>query len=125
MESRSERTDIIKVNLPNDKNIKFEVRLVGGEEKVSSKKILSFEDVTDAIEGIGMAIAKSLEQIRPSKASVKVGLEVAMESGQLTALVVKGSGKANLEITFEWQKQDLPIPQQISDTTNVIVKKTT
>ena len=33
-----------------------------------------------------------------------LGIEVAVESGQLTALIVKGSGKANLEITMEWGK---------------------
>jgi Trypsin-co-occurring domain 1 len=35
---------------------------------------------------------------------VKIGFEVAVESGQLTALIVKGSGKANLEISMEWSK---------------------
>jgi Trypsin-co-occurring domain 1 len=42
--------------------------------------------------------------VQPDKISVKVGIEVAVESGQLTALIVKGSGKANLEITMEWGK---------------------
>jgi len=33
---------------------------------------------------------------------VEFGLEVALESGQLTAVLVKGSAKANLKITLEW-----------------------
>lgn len=32
--------------------------------------------------------------------------ELAIESGQLTAVIVKGSGKANLEITLEWERSD-------------------
>jgi hypothetical protein len=30
-------------------------------------------------------------------------MELAVESGQLTAVIVKGSGKGNLEITLEWE----------------------
>jgi hypothetical protein len=30
-------------------------------------------------------------------------LELAIEAGQLTAAIVKGSGKGNLEITLEWE----------------------
>lgn len=33
---------------------------------------------------------------------MEFGLEVALESGQLTAVLVKGSAKANLKITLEW-----------------------
>lgn len=51
-------------------------------------------------------IAEPLQKVKPKKASVKFGMEMALESGQLTALVVKGSGKANLEITLEWEHQD-------------------
>jgi hypothetical protein len=32
-----------------------------------------------------------------------VGLGVGVEAGQLTALLVKGSGKANLKITLTWE----------------------
>jgi hypothetical protein len=35
----------------------------------------------------------------------KIGIELAIESGQLTAVIVKGSGKVNLEIMLEWETQ--------------------
>ncbi len=41
-------------------------------------------------------------EIQPDKVSVKIGLEIAIESGQLTALIVKGASKANFEISMEW-----------------------
>jgi hypothetical protein len=41
--------------------------------------------------------------VKPKKATVKFGMELAIESGQLTAVIVKGSGKGNLEITLEWE----------------------
>jgi hypothetical protein len=37
-------------------------------------------------------------------------MELAIESGQLTAIIVKGSGKANLEITLEWETQQKTEP---------------
>jgi hypothetical protein len=42
-----------------------------------------------------------LEKVKPKKASVEFGLEVAVESGKLTTLLVKGASTANLKITLE------------------------
>ena len=59
-------------------------------------------------------IATPIQKARPQKATVKFGMELAIvprtgyanESGQLTAVIVKGPGKANLEITLEWERSD-------------------
>ena len=44
----------------------------------------------------------TLQKVKPRAASVEFGLEIGIESGQLTALLVKGTGTANLKITLEW-----------------------
>ncbi len=44
----------------------------------------------------------ALARVKPTKASVELGLEIGVEAGQLTALLVKGTGKANLKITLQW-----------------------
>ena len=62
-----------------------------------------FQPVADAIEGIVQMIAAPIQKVRPNKATVKFGMELAIESGQLTAVIVKGSGKGNLEIMLEWE----------------------
>ena len=113
MDSRFERTEIVQVKLPNGKEVKIEARFLGGEENVSAKKILLLDDLTGVLDGVVLMIADSLQKVQPTKATVKLGLEVALESGQLTTLIVKGSGKANLEITLEWEKRDMPTPKQI------------
>ena len=64
-----------------------------------------FQGVTDAIENIAISMLTTLEKVRPKKASVEFGIEFALESGQLTALLVKGSGTSNLKITLEWGDQ--------------------
>lgn len=106
MEFRPERTELVTVKLPNGKDVKIEATLLHGEEEVANK-ILSFESIGDVIEGIAGAVAAPLQKIQPTKASIKLALEVAVESGQLTTLIVKGSSKANLELILEWEKQDI------------------
>jgi hypothetical protein len=63
---------------------------------------LSIDIVRNAIEGLGQVVQEALAAVKPDKASIEFGLEVGIESGKLTALWVKGSGKANLKITLTW-----------------------
>jgi Na+/H+-translocating membrane pyrophosphatase len=94
-------TEIIKVELTNGTIIHVQVTALGGEEEVAFI-LPAFKGVTDAIEGIAESVVTTLQKVKPHKASVEFGLEVALESGQLTALLVKGSGSSNLKITLEW-----------------------
>jgi Trypsin-co-occurring domain 1 len=48
-------------------------------------------------------IAAPIQTVKPKQARVKFGMELAIELGQLTAVIVKGSGTGNLEITLEWE----------------------
>lgn len=96
-ESRSES---VPVQLPNGAIVQFEVTSTGREDVAFDSK--QFQPVADAIEGVMQMIAAPIQKVKPKKATVKFGMELAIESGQLTAIVVKGAGKANLEITLEW-----------------------
>jgi hypothetical protein len=95
------RTQIVPVKINEQVTVMVEVKAVGGEQDVSSQ-MLSFQDLTDAIEGITGAIANSINKVKPDKATVELGLEVAIKSGKLTALWVEGTGKGNLKITLQW-----------------------
>lgn len=95
------RSSAVPVQLPNGAVVKFEVSQTGREDV--SFDLKNFQPVADAIEGVVQAIAVPLQKVKPKKATVKFGMELAVESGKLTAMVVKGSGKANLEISLEWE----------------------
>jgi Trypsin-co-occurring domain 1 len=95
-------TEKIPVKLPNGAIIKIEVSDFGREDVASN--VMNFDDIAPALEGITAAIKGTIEKVKPKKASVKFGLETSIESGKLTAVIVKGSGKANLEITLEWSE---------------------
>lgn len=95
-------TEKISVVLPNGSIIKIETSEFGREE-VSFKEF-SFDSINNAILGITTAIKETLEKARQKKASIKFGIEVGVESGNLTAIIAKGSGKANIEVTLEWEE---------------------
>ena len=98
------RSNTVPVQLPNGATVKFEITQTGREDVSFDAK--QFQPVADAIEGVVQMIATPIQKARPKKATVKFGMELAIESGQLTAVIVKGSGKANLEITLEWERSD-------------------
>lgn len=98
------QTEIIPVELADGTIVRVEATPIG-EQRVSFQS-RPFKEVTTTIKAITNELAGTLQdiqkQVKPEKVSVKLGLEIAIESGQLTALIVKGASKANLEITMEW-----------------------
>jgi len=95
------RTEIVKAALDNGATIRIEATSLGGEERIGCG-IASFKEVTDAVEGIAHAVVTTLKKVKPQQASVEFGVEIGVESGQLTALLVKGTSTANLKITMQW-----------------------
>lgn len=95
------RTEIVPVTLGDGTIIQIQATAIGGEEDVVIGN-LSFDGVRQAIRGIAHEIGGVLAEVQPRKASVEFGLEVAVESGRLTALWVNGSGTATMKITLEW-----------------------
>jgi hypothetical protein len=97
----------VPVVLPNKARVRVEATPIkrSGDSDVafeSVKEALATDEIREAIEGIAEMVAGGFRKIAPQKASIEFGLEVGLESGKLTALWVKGSGKANLKITLEW-----------------------
>ena len=95
------RHEIIPVQLADGVTMHVEATMLGGEEEVAFN-LLSFKDVTDTLASIAEAVTGVMQKVKPKKAGVEFGLEIGVESGKLTALLVQGSSKANLKITLEW-----------------------
>jgi hypothetical protein len=96
-----ENTSIVTAQLPDGSTIQIETSQVRGEEKVAAKSF-DFGQVATSIQSIVDVLKNSLDKAKAKKTTVEFGIEIGAESGQLTALIVKGSGKANLKITLEW-----------------------
>lgn len=111
---KESRIENIPVQLENGALIRVEATVIGSNIQVGEVEeiesdvgasIQSLKEVTDAIEGIAGSVVESLKKFKPSKSSIEFGVEFGYESGQLTALIVKGTGKANLKITMEWTQE--------------------
>jgi hypothetical protein len=103
IKSMERTTEILPVEMANGKVVQVQVTTMGGEEDIAILDHLpTFEEVTGAIEEISRAITSSIEKVKPQRASVEFGLEVAVQEGKLTALLVQGSGTASVTITLGW-----------------------
>lgn len=103
-------TKPVKVKLENGVIAYIEAVPVGSREQDVAgdlERVLPFAEVAGTIEGIASTVMIPLKKVKPKKATVELGLTVGIESGQLTALIVKGTGEANLKITLEWESDDL------------------
>ncbi|KAF3884866.1 MULTISPECIES: CU044_2847 family protein [Nostocales] len=94
------QTKIITVELSDGTNVRVEATQIG-DRKINFQA-RPFEEVATAIESLTKEIAESVRKVKPDRATVRFGVDIAIESGKLTALVVKGASNANIEITLEW-----------------------
>lgn len=106
-------TQIIPVILSDGTVVKVEVT-PHGEQRVAFQN-RPFREITTIVRSLTGDLAEALStlkrEVAPQKVNVKLGLEIGMEAGELTALIVKGSGKANLELSMEWEIQPEPPPK--------------
>lgn len=99
------RTKIIQVRLDEKTIINVEAENLGGEEYVAVGHLPDFNQISSTIETIAKAVVTMLQKIGPHKGSVEFGLQIAVEAGNVTALLVKGSSEASLKITLEWEER--------------------
>jgi len=101
-----EATRLIPLKLSDGTVIKVEAR-ISGEQSVSSIPNQPLKKALHQVKSLSLDLAENLNEIRKevgsTKATVKFGLEMAFETGALTTLLAKGSGKTNIEITLEWE----------------------
>lgn len=94
----------IKLSEEDDRKIYLEVLDRGGREEVGILDSIPFEQVIEIMGEIAQGIGNTLEKAKPTKASVELGVEFGLENGQLVGLIARGSGKANLKISLEWER---------------------
>lgn len=98
-------TEIKTITLNQDTKIKIEaVTLPSSGDQDVGITDFQFDELTNVIEVIGDKLLTAIKKAKPKKATVEFGLAVGVESGQLTALWVKGQGTANIKVTLEWQE---------------------
>jgi hypothetical protein len=68
--------------------------------------MFGFEEFGSSVRAVSGAVADAVlagvGKLKPNKVALEFGCEVGMETGKLTAILVKGTAKANLKVTVEW-----------------------
>ena len=97
----------LPIKLDDDTSIFIETVETEREKDISNQKIeMEFKDFSKSIEKIATLTLEPLKKTKAKKISIKMGLSVGIESGALTAIIVKGTGKANFEVTIEWTNDE-------------------
>jgi hypothetical protein len=100
------REKVIHVKLSDGTEVAVCATMLNPEQPVAAlDRVLPFTQITQIITGVANEIATALRSVKPDKASVEFGIEVAIETGTLTALLVQGTTTANLKITLEWSEK--------------------
>ncbi|MCM1984454.1 CU044_2847 family protein [Lyngbya confervoides] len=108
-----DRTQWQEIDLPGNETAKvyLEVLNRGGRQEAGLLESIPFEQVTEILGDIAQGLGRTLERVKPKKASVELGIEFGLENGQFVALIARGTGKANLKIALEWERPDAKEPQ--------------
>jgi len=75
-----------------------------GRQEVGALDSIPFDQIAQTLTRIAGGLQTAIETAKPSKAAVEIGLEFGLEAGKVVALIARGSGKANLKVTLEWDK---------------------
>jgi|FaiFalDrversion2_1042247.scaffolds.fasta_scaffold23098_2 hypothetical protein len=100
-------TEIVSVRLGGNARllveaVSFDRRAGEAAERGLRPLDQDWDDVVRLLQQAGQALSESLQAIKPARATVEFGIQLAVESGKLTALLVKGTGSASLKVTLEW-----------------------
>lgn len=74
------------------------------------------EEVGRSIGAIATAMASAIAKVAPQEAEVEFGVDVGVESGQLTSLLVKGTGNATLKVRLLWRSGEAPDDGHLTET---------
>jgi hypothetical protein len=98
-----DNVELVKADLGGGRVIFLEVQTAGDPEtEVGIRDVLSFEGVVDTIEALTDSLMNALRKAKPDKATLEFGVDIGVEAGALTSVIVKGTGTATVKITLEW-----------------------
>jgi hypothetical protein len=77
-----------------------------GEERDIAAVKPDMTEVIRALRAFSGSLAESLRESRATRFTIEFGCEIALETGQLVAVLGKASAKSTLKVTLEWEQPD-------------------
>jgi hypothetical protein len=78
-----------------------------GPQLVADKDITArLTAVTKSIEVVAREALDAVRRVAPDAATVELSFSLAVEEGQLVALLGRGKAEASISVTLEWSKDE-------------------
>ena len=98
----TERT--LTVDLGDDLLIAVVAEDVGGALVTDADVIARLSSVAGSIEKVSSAVLEAVKKAGPQRAEVELTFGLAIEAGQLVALLGKAKGEASIRVLLEWDR---------------------
>ncbi|MEZ7004622.1 CU044_2847 family protein [Streptomyces sp. AD55] len=102
----SESTQVVEACLPDGTAVSIVAVSADGRDAaqdISARGIPSLDDVRSAISGMASLTRDAVQAVRPDSATVEFGVDVKVESGKLSGLIVSGAANATIKVTLKWE----------------------
>jgi Trypsin-co-occurring domain 1 len=98
---------MVSAVLPNGSEISILVQKgANASADIAAVDRLDLDGVSRALSGLAQLTRDAVAHVAPDSATVEFGLDVKLESGKLTGLLVSGSGEARLKVTLTWKSSE-------------------
>jgi hypothetical protein len=95
----------VSVKLPNGEELGLEqLDSAAAGNVAGALGDLSLDRLGRIVEGLVQVMAPVALAALPGKTTVEIGLEVSVEGGKITALLVDAGAKTNLKVKMEWER---------------------
>ncbi len=94
--------EVVETVLPNGAVMAVQIAGGHGARDVALGDRLQLGEVQEAITGLSQLVKDAISKVAPDKASVEFGMDLSVEAGKLTALLVSGSATASFKVALEW-----------------------
>jgi hypothetical protein len=93
---------LVKVKLEDGTIFVAEATSLGGSLIGERDIVTNLGSVTRSIEKVSREVFDSLKRIAPTKATVELSFSLALQEGNLVALLGKGKAEGTITATLEW-----------------------
>ncbi|MGV9506848.1 CU044_2847 family protein [Streptomyces tendae] len=109
----SEPKRVVEARLPDGTAVSIVAVSSDGRDPaqdISARGVPTLDDVRSAITGMATLARDAVEAVRPDSATVEFGVDVKVEAGKLSGLIVSGAANATLKVTLSWESSSAPQP---------------
>lgn len=95
---------LVPVQLDDDLRIVVSAQPVGQVLVAETDIVGRLDRVAASVERVSREMLEAAKRAAPTRATVELGFTLALEQGQLVALLGKAKGEASLTVTLEWDR---------------------